>query len=336
MLAAYVAGEAVGGSGFLAVFFAGAVIVKTDYDCAIASSSMARSPPRWRCCWHSFSSGRCSRRLPVPSRSCRRCCSRWWCCSWPVRWPLVWFCADRRQQTRPHVHRLVRSTGSLLAPVRVAGGIAGRAGIGAAAGDHRGRGHHLGHSPWRVRDTADRRIWAGDDQERPFPRNGRRRRPGCSVATMSMCRGSRRRNWPWRSPVPTRRSCSMCELSRRPGEAMPESPAACVCLPEKSASGRPASRRAANRCLLHLTRRSDERPCGGSSPLGRFRGSALTGGLNAWRERYPVAPVSRRLAPVRPMCRSEPPQEISYSVRTKGARTTRSSSTRDDIQEPPR
>jgi sodium/hydrogen antiporter len=32
VLAAYVAGEAVGGSGFLAVFFAGAVIVKTDYD----------------------------------------------------------------------------------------------------------------------------------------------------------------------------------------------------------------------------------------------------------------------------------------------------------------
>ncbi|MBA3450956.1 MAG: cation:proton antiporter, partial [Chloroflexia bacterium] len=32
VLVAYVAGEAVGGSGFLAVFFAGAVIVKTDYD----------------------------------------------------------------------------------------------------------------------------------------------------------------------------------------------------------------------------------------------------------------------------------------------------------------
>ena len=32
VLAAYVAGEVVGGSGFLAVFFAGAVIVKTDYD----------------------------------------------------------------------------------------------------------------------------------------------------------------------------------------------------------------------------------------------------------------------------------------------------------------
>jgi sodium/hydrogen antiporter len=32
VLAAYVAGEAVGGSGFLAVFFAGAVIVKTDFD----------------------------------------------------------------------------------------------------------------------------------------------------------------------------------------------------------------------------------------------------------------------------------------------------------------
>ena len=32
VLAAYVAGEVVGGSGFLAVFFAGAVIVKTDFD----------------------------------------------------------------------------------------------------------------------------------------------------------------------------------------------------------------------------------------------------------------------------------------------------------------
>src|SRR5215207_5123963 len=32
VLAAYVVGEAVGGSGFLAVFFAGAVIVKTDFD----------------------------------------------------------------------------------------------------------------------------------------------------------------------------------------------------------------------------------------------------------------------------------------------------------------
>ena len=32
VLAAYVAGEAVGGSGFLAVFVAGVVVVKTDYD----------------------------------------------------------------------------------------------------------------------------------------------------------------------------------------------------------------------------------------------------------------------------------------------------------------
>ena len=46
VLAAYVAGEAVGGSGFLAVFVAGVVIAKTDYDPAIASSSTARSRPR--------------------------------------------------------------------------------------------------------------------------------------------------------------------------------------------------------------------------------------------------------------------------------------------------
>src|SRR5215216_3679657 len=45
--------------------------------------------------------------------------------------------------------------------------------------------------------------------------------------------------------------------------------------------GDPPASRATNRRLLHLTRRSNERPCGGSSPLSRFRGI----GPHRWPQR---------------------------------------------------
>ena len=73
---AYAAGQAVQGDGFLAAFFAGLAVTLFNVSLCDCFLDMARSPPRWPCCWRSCCLARCFRHCSARWRSCRHWCWR--------------------------------------------------------------------------------------------------------------------------------------------------------------------------------------------------------------------------------------------------------------------
>ena len=233
VLAAYVAGEAVGGSGFLAVFFAGAVIVKTDFDlcdCFLEYgevtaemamllafvlfgallSSLAGSIPLVPALLFALvvlfvarpvAIGLVLRRTVVSKRA--RTFIGWF---GPRGLASLLFGLLVVLQGVPGAERLLAITGIVVITSVILHGVSATPLIAAY-----GRAMAKETLP-EEREATATGLFGGDYED---------------------SRGSLRRSWPWRWPVPTRRSCSTYAPARRADAATRESPAVCACLPTR-------------------------------------------------------------------------------------------------------
>ena len=199
VLGAFVAGEAVGGDGFLAAFAAGlavAVVNQTLCDCfldfgqVIAEMTMLLAFVLFGALLSTLVGDVAAASGPLVGRAghlrdppgCRP--------AGAAAGP------SRLEPLRPPVHRLVRPPRPQLPAIRPAGGRRRRTRRRGTVRRRRGRGAGVGGRPRRHRHPVLQLVRAARSASRPWPRNAPGRPPSCSLRTRTTSRESLHPSWP--------------------------------------------------------------------------------------------------------------------------------------------